>query len=63
MLFLLSFVAILLLYARIGDIFGRGWLFFTIIALLILGSEMCGGLFTMGILITSRTILIAYRRT
>ncbi|OTB14866.1 hypothetical protein K445DRAFT_334359 [Daldinia sp. EC12] len=54
--FFLSFIATLPLYAQISDIFGRRWPFIMAVALFILGSGICGGSSTMGMLIVGRTI-------
>ncbi|KAK6954941.1 hypothetical protein Daesc_002570 [Daldinia eschscholtzii] len=54
--FFLSFIATLPLYAQISDIFGRRWPFIMAVALFILGSGICGGSSTMGMLIIGRTI-------
>lgn len=54
--FLLASVAVLPLYAQLSDIFGRRYLLLGAVTLFILGSGLCGGATSMGMLIAARTI-------
>lgn len=54
--YFLASIATLPLYAQLSDIFGRRWPFLVAVALFILGSGLCGGSSSMGMLIAARTI-------
>ncbi|RYP12299.1 hypothetical protein DL765_007410 [Monosporascus sp. GIB2] len=54
--YFLASIATLPLYAQISDIFGRRWPFLGAVVLFILGSGLCGGSHSMGMLVASRTI-------
>lgn len=54
--YLLASVVILPFVAQLSDIFGRRWPLLTSVAVFILGSGICGGASTMGMLIAGRTV-------
>jgi hypothetical protein len=54
--YFLASIATLPLFAQASDIFGRRWLLLGAVALFILGSGLCGGSNTMGMLIAARTV-------
>jgi MFS family permease len=54
--YFLSSVATLPLYAQLSNIFGRRWLLLGSVAIFVLGSGLCGGANSMGMLIASRTV-------
>lgn len=56
--FFLASVAVLPLYAQMSNIFGRRHLLLIAVALFILGSGLCGGSSSMGMLIASRAIQV-----
>ncbi|KAM7193007.1 Major facilitator superfamily domain containing protein, partial [Rhypophila sp. PSN 637] len=54
--FICSFTALTPLFGQLCDIFGRRWVFLTIIAIFTLGSGICGGASTGNMLIAGRAI-------
>ena len=54
--YFLASVATLPLYAQASNIFGRRWLLLGAVSVFVLGSGLCGGSSSMGMLIASRTI-------
>ena len=54
--YFLASVATLPLFAQASDIFGRRWLLLCAVALFTLGSGLCGGTSSMGMLIAARTV-------
>jgi MFS family permease len=54
--YFLASVATLPLYAQASNIFGRRWLLLGAVSVFVLGSGLCGGSSSMGMLIASRTV-------
>ncbi|MCJ1358496.1 MAG: hypothetical protein MMC33_008496 [Icmadophila ericetorum] len=54
--YFLASVATLPLYAQASNIFGRRWLLLGAVGIFVLGSGLCGGSSSMGMLIASRTV-------
>ncbi|KAK2798569.1 hypothetical protein FQN51_007589 [Onygenales sp. PD_10] len=54
--YFLASIATLPLFAQASNIFGRRWLILISVALFVLGSGLCGGTSSMGMLIAGRTV-------